>query len=629
MKKYLAIFFAVLLAATVAFSIGAADAGLTVEIDGKNVVSAGETVSYTFTVGNITVPGGILGADVHASFDTSVFEYVSASGKAPEAWGGVQINASSASSGRVNFTAMDANAKTPTSAAGSIVLTLTLKVKSSASAQSQIGVTLVQGTGADFEVYKGTCSPLSVSVKQSLPAPTGLTFANGVAKWSAVANADSYSIQLYKDGKEYGDPVPSDKTEWDFSKTLTEGGKYCFTVIAVSDKPEYGDSAESAKSGDYTVVGKLAAPKIALTSDFENGGLKYQITDTNADGTVRQYIIDLYEKGGDSSVKTITVPSRSKAGNIPCDDTVSADKEYTATVTAVTENTAVNTDSDTSAHSAAAAAVRKVRNIRIKTQPKLVYVEGEALDLSALVVTVNYEDGDPVDVAFADFRKYNLTVSIADGKVLAMSDHNKSVVVSFGDKSSASTSPLTVNSNVCKHTSTHPEEKTPSCGENGYQRQICDACGAVVSETVLPATNEHQFGDWQIVANPTETLKGVKERVCHVCGFKETEEIPPTGAAVGSDDDPQTQPPVTSDAGGDNTTEPPVSGGETTAPTGSGGMSDLSQIFLIVVIVIFSLILLFIVGAVWLENRRSKARRARAGSRGNANRSNHPNYRNR
>ena len=50
-------------------------------------------------------------------------------------------------------------------------------------------------------------------------------------------------------------------------------------------------------------------------------------------------------------------------------------------------------------------------------------------------------------------------------------------------------------------------------------------CGVIADE------GEHSFGEWVIVTEPTYTATGKKERVCTVCGYKDTEEIeivPPT-----------------------------------------------------------------------------------------------------
>ena len=37
---------------------------------------------------------------------------------------------------------------------------------------------------------------------------------------------------------------------------------------------------------------------------------------------------------------------------------------------------------------------------------------------------------------------------------------------------------------------------------------------------------EHTFGEWTVTKEATETEKGLKERTCSVCGYKETEDIP-------------------------------------------------------------------------------------------------------
>ena len=44
-------------------------------------------------------------------------------------------------------------------------------------------------------------------------------------------------------------------------------------------------------------------------------------------------------------------------------------------------------------------------------------------------------------------------------------------------------------------------------------------CGIIADE------DEHTFGEWVIVTEPTEIATGIKERVCSVCGYKDTEEI--------------------------------------------------------------------------------------------------------
>jgi len=86
--------------------------------------------------------------------------------------------------------------------------------------------------------------------------------------------------------------------------------------------------------------------------------------------------------------------------------------------------------------------------LAIKTQPKLSYSDGDALDLSALVVTLTYEDGSTEDVAFADFAANEITTDMANGKVLSRdTDNGKTITVTWSGLS-ASTDPLAVTAIV-------------------------------------------------------------------------------------------------------------------------------------------------------------------------------------
>lgn len=630
MKKIALFICTLILAAAVAFAVSADDAKFTVELTGHEVVNAGKTVDYVLTVKGIKLTNGILGLDLAVNYDTEVFELADVKTTQPSSWETIP-NKKTAGTVVLHayYTGSDYDPDLLKNNAvkkdGALKFTISLKVKGNATKTSDISLSNVECTTwelndkgeVELNPRPGTANRLTVKIRKALAAPSPVSFDNGVAKWSAVENADSYSVQIYKDGKESGSPVSAKRTEYDFSKKLTSGGSYCFTVVAVSDKPEYGDSEESAKSASYTVKGKLAAPKIVLSPDYENGGLKYQITDTNPDGSVAQYVIEIYS----GKNKLADYEAAGKAGNLPCDTHIKAGTAYTAKVSAVAKNDKLYSDSDSSAASAAAKAAAKIKNITIKTLPKLSYVDGEKLDLSALVVTVNYESGHE-DVKFADFEEFGLETSIANGKKLSVSDTGKTIVISFADKFTATTTALTVTTNECTHEKTHMEQKAPSCGENGWERTICDKCNAVIAEKVLPATGEHQYGDWEIKAEPTAELKGVKERICSVCGQKQTEEIPATGSSA---TDTGTNPGTTSGNGSGNgsanppTTDPAVTTG---GNKGQGKITDLGRAFLIILIVLFSLIVLFLVGSVYLESRRNKARRARRG--GNPNSRNRP-----
>jgi len=67
--------------------------------------------------------------------------------------------------------------------------------------------------------------------------------------------------------------------------------------------------------------------------------------------------------------------------------------------------------------------------ITILTQPQLAYTAGDALNLDALIVRLTLGNGSTQDVAFADFGTNGLTVSPADGTMLAAGHNGNPVVV--------------------------------------------------------------------------------------------------------------------------------------------------------------------------------------------------------
>ncbi|TWH57769.1 putative cell wall-binding protein [Desulfitobacterium sp. LBE] len=87
-----------------------------------------------------------------------------------------------------------------------------------------------------------------------LATPTGLiwdTTTLGKAKWTAVDNALTYTVRLYKDGAfKTASPPTITATEYDFTSAITETGAYTFTVIANAIAPNTS-SDESEKSAVY------------------------------------------------------------------------------------------------------------------------------------------------------------------------------------------------------------------------------------------------------------------------------------------------------------------------------------------------------------------------------------------
>lgn len=77
-----------------------------------------------------------------------------------------------------------------------------------------------------------------------------------------------------------------------------------------------------------------------------------------------------------------------------------------------------------------------------------------------------------------------------------------------------------------------------------YDIIVSDLAGNSITVSVT-VNAEHTFGDWHVTKDATATEKGVKERICSVCGYKETAEVP----AIGIPEEPST--PESPDDSGD------------------------------------------------------------------------------
>ena len=85
------------------------------------------------------------------------------------------------------------------------------------------------------------------------------------------------------------------------------------------------------------------------------------------------------------------------------------------------------------------------------------------------------------------------------------------------------------------HTSAEADrenEVAATCTKDGSYDEVvyCSVCGEEISrETKNVEAAGHSFGEWQETKAATETEVGEKERICSVCGYKETAEIPVLG----------------------------------------------------------------------------------------------------
>lgn len=87
-----------------------------------------------------------------------------------------------------------------------------------------------------------------------------------------------------------------------------------------------------------------------------------------------------------------------------------------------------------------------VTGISVKTQPKLAYTDGDALDLSALAITLKISNGSTQDIAYAAFDKENLTASLGNGIALTASQTGMPITLTYvPNKLTVNTNNLTVN----------------------------------------------------------------------------------------------------------------------------------------------------------------------------------------
>ena len=67
-------------------------------------------------------------------------------------------------------------------------------------------------------------------------------------------------------------------------------------------------------------------------------------------------------------------------------------------------------------------------------------------------------------------------------------------------------------------------EKAATCGMDGYRIARCSDCG-LEETTVLPATGNHQYSDWQTIREATALVQGEQIRTCTVCKLTDTSEL--------------------------------------------------------------------------------------------------------
>ena len=203
---------------------------------------------------------------------------------------------------------------------------------------------------------------------------------------------------------------------------------------------------------------------------------------------------------------------------------------------------------------------------------KVVYKQGETFDPTGLVLKLHMSDGGYLaGNNFSEMTFSPMTLNTTGTQTITVTYQGKTTTFnvtvnavhthSFGTewKNNASQHwhecSCGEKSGVADHTFGEwnvTKEATES--EKGLKERTCSACGYKETEEIPTIAHEHKagsewkndstshwnectcgekmnvsdhtFGEWNVTKEATEEEKGLKERTCSVCGFKETEEIP-------------------------------------------------------------------------------------------------------
>ena len=161
----------------------------------------------------------------------------------------------------------------------------------------------------------------TVTVPLYLAAPATLTWVNGTtstAMWSEVPGAESYSIQLLRDGSDYGNVIVvngGSTTTSDLAPHMNDDGVYTFRVraSAAGTQSEWSDVSATSYKRDTqkpTITGDTSRRIDAKTAEFsfiasEDGIYYYMVGLVNGDApTAEQIVNDSNPHGGCTNTKT-------------------------------------------------------------------------------------------------------------------------------------------------------------------------------------------------------------------------------------------------------------------------------------------------------------------------------------
>ncbi len=161
----------------------------------------------------------------------------------------------------------------------------------------------------------------------------------------------------------------------------------------------------------------------------------------------------------------------------------------------------------------------KYEDLAITTNEKNGYVgfHGLPTDVDGVLFTATFK------VLAEEEGKYNVTLKIegvyANNVEVAVSDPAGAVVIPHEHK----------------YEIVEGSAVAAECGKPGKEADQKCSCGDVIEGKATDAL-EHKWGEWKVTKNPEIGVEGEQERVCELCGEKQTEKIP----ALEEEDNPPT-----------------------------------------------------------------------------------------
>ena len=154
------------------------------------------------------------------------------------------------------------------------------------------------------DVAGNVCNVQTIQILGFLPAPTNADWEDatlGKASWDAVGHANSYSVQLYKDGVALGSPETVTETNYTFTipeppaedndnsttttptlpdNAITKAGTYSFRVTALGNGTDYSNSvaAESARHLSSITVEENENGTITASARYAVSGTEITLT---------------------------------------------------------------------------------------------------------------------------------------------------------------------------------------------------------------------------------------------------------------------------------------------------------------------------------------------------------------